>query len=358
MLYHLLVPLSEDINFLNIFRYLTFRSAGAMATGLLLTIFFGPAFIRMLQRLKFGQAIHEDVKTHQSKAGTPTMGGILIAFSVSVSTFLWADLTNPYVLLVLFVFLGYGLVGFLDDYTKIKGKQNKGLTPMQKMTGLLGVGTIALVFLLVFTQYSTQLFVPFFKSFTPDLGWFYLPFALLVLVATSNAVNITDGLDGLAIVPAVVVIAVYGVFIYIAGNANFANYLAVAYVPDVGGTVIFCASLMGAGLGFLWYNAYPAQVFMGDVGSLSIGGALAFIAILAKQEITLVLAGGVFVMESLSVIMQVSYFRYSKGKRIFRMAPLHHHFELKGMPESKIIIRFWILSIFCALMALSVLKLR
>ncbi len=358
MLYNLLVPLSQDINFFNIFRYLTFRGAGAMATALLLTIFLGPYFIRMLQTLKFGQAIHEDVKKHQAKAGTPTMGGILIAFGVATSTLLWANLTNLFVMLTLFVYLGFALVGFVDDFTKIRGKHNRGISPKQKMAGLLSVGSLALVLLFTLTPYSTQLIFPFFKSLTFDLSWLYLPFGLLVLVATSNAVNITDGLDGLAIVPSVIALAVYAIFIYIAGNSTFANYLQIAYIPNVGEVFIFCAALMGAGLGFLWFNAYPAQVFMGDVGSLSIGGAIGFIAILAKQELTLVIAGGVFVLESLSVIMQVSYFKYTKGKRIFRMAPLHHHFELKGVPESKIIIRFWILSIFFALLALSVLKLR
>ncbi len=358
MLYHLLVPLSQDINLFNIFRYLTFRGAAAMICALLLTIFLGPFFIRKLQKLKFGQAIHEDVKTHQAKAGTPTMGGILICFSVLVTTLLWANLTNLFVLLTLFVYLGYAAVGFVDDYIKIRFKNNKGITPRQKMAGLLGVGGIALILLIALTPYPTELSIPFFKSFMPDLAWLYVPFGVLVLVSAANAVNITDGLDGLAITPAVVTMAVYTVFIYIAGNAFFSNYLQLVYVPDVGEVFIFCAALMGAGLGFLWFNAYPAQVFMGDVGSLSIGGALGFVAILAKQEFTLIIAGGVFVLEILSVIMQVGYFRYSKGKRIFRMAPLHHHYELKGLPESKIIIRFWILSIFFALLALSVLKLR
>ncbi len=358
MLYHLFVPLSQDLVFLNIFRYLTFRGTGAMLTALVLTIFFGPMFIRMLQRLKCGQAIHEDVKTHQAKAGTPTMGGLLMCFSVTITIFLWGNLSNLYLLLTLFVFLGFAFVGFADDYTKIKGKHNKGITPRQKMTGLLFVGTVALVALLSFTQYPTQLSIPFFKNFIPDISWLYLPFGLLVLVSTANAVNITDGLDGLAITPSVIVLGVYSIFIYVAGNAAFSKYLQLLAVPQVGEVFIFSAALMGAGLGFLWFNAYPAQVFMGDVGSLSIGGAIGFIAILAKQEFTLIIAGGVFVLEILSVIMQVGYFKYSKGKRIFRMAPLHHHYELKGVPESKIIIRFWILSILFALLALSVLKLR
>ncbi len=358
MLYNLLVPLSIDFNFFNVFRYLTFRGAGAMITALILTIVLGPYFIRFLQRLKCGQSIHEDVKTHQAKAGTPTMGGLLIIFSVCVTTLLWADITNIFVWLTLAVFLGFGVVGFVDDYRKIRGHKNKGISPKEKMFGLLLVGSLSLFGLLELTPYTTTLTIPFFKSFGIDISWLYIPFGILVLVATSNAVNITDGLDGLAIVPSVIVAAVYGVFIYVAGHAAFAAYLQIPYTPMLGEVFIFCTALMGAGLGFLWYNAYPAQVFMGDVGSLAIGGAIGFIAILAKQEFTLVIAGGVFVMEMLSVIMQVSYFKYTKGKRIFRMAPLHHHYELKGLPESKIIIRFWILSIFFALLALSVLKLR
>lgn len=358
MLYHLLVPFSKDINFLNIFNYLTFRGAGAMITALLLSIFLGPYFIRLLQRLKCGQAIHEDVKTHQAKAGTPTMGGLLICFSVSITTLLWANLTNIFVLLTLMLFLGYGFVGFIDDYIKIKGKHNRGISAKQKMCGLLGVGIVVLILLIGYTDYPTVFSVPFFKSIRPDISWLYLPFALLVIVSSANAVNITDGLDGLAITPSVIVIAVYAVFIYVTGNVGFASYLQLTYVPNVGEVFIFCAALMGAGLGFLWFNAYPAQMFMGDVGSLAIGGVIGFIAVLAKQEFTLIIAGGVFVLEILSVIMQVSYFKYTKGKRIFRMAPLHHHYELKGLPESKIIIRFWILSVLFALLALSVLKLR
>ncbi len=358
MLYNLLVPLSQDINFLNIFRYLTFRAGCAMLCALTLTICLGPYFINLLQKLKYNQAIHEDVKSHQAKAGTPTMGGLLIAFSLTVSTLLWADLSNIFIWLTLFVFLGFGVVGFIDDYTKIRGEHNRGISPKQKMLGLLSIGITALVLLFMLTPYPTNLSVPFFKNFTPDLGWLYLAFALLVMVSSANAVNITDGLDGLAITPSVIVTAVYALFIYITGHVSFAQYLQVTYVAGMGEVFIFCAALMGAGLGFLWFNAYPAQVFMGDVGSLAIGGVIGFLAVLSKQEFTLVVAGGVFVMETLSVVMQISYFRYTKGKRIFRMAPLHHHYELKGIPESKIIIRFWILSIIFALLALSVLKVR
>ncbi len=358
MFYNLLVPFSHDFAVFNLFRYLTFRGAGAMLMSLLITIILGPYVIRTLYKIGFGQAIHEDVKTHQAKAGTPTMGGLLIAFSVVLSTLLWANLTNIYVLLTLYVYVGFSLVGFIDDYTKIRGKHNKGINAKQKMFGLVFVGVTAMFLLLKFTAYPTELTVPFFKNFTPNLEWWYIAFGVLVLVSASNAVNITDGLDGLAITPSIIVVTVYIIFIYIAGHSAFAQYLQVSYIPNVGEVVIFCAAMMGAGLGFLWFNAYPAQVFMGDVGSLGIGGAIGFLAILAKQEFTLVIAGGVFVLEILSVIMQVSYFKYSKGKRIFRMAPLHHHYELRGVPESKIIIRFWILSIAFAVLSLSVLKLR
>jgi phospho-N-acetylmuramoyl-pentapeptide-transferase len=286
------------------------------------------------------------------------MGGLLIGLAFISSTLLWADLTNVYIWLTLFVFLGFGAVGFWDDYTKVVKKQNKGISPRAKLAGQLFVAGSAITLLIFQPAYSTQLAVPFFKYIHPDLGLFYLPFAVFVLVAASNAVNLTDGLDGLAIGPLVVAAACFAIFIYAAGHATIAQYLNLTAVPGVGEVTVLCGALVGAGLGFLWFNAYPAQVFMGDVGSLSLGGTLGFIAVLAKQELVLALAGGVFVFETLSVILQVGYFKMSGGKRIFRMAPLHHHFELKGIPESKIIIRFWILSILMALMALSTLKLR
>lgn len=374
MLYNLLYPLSSEFTVLNVFRYITFRSVWALLTALIISILVGPAFIRLLKRIKFGQYVHEDVKAHLQKSGTPTMGGVLIAFSLVVSVLFWADLTNPHIWLILFVYLGFGAVGFLDDYLKILRRNNKGLSAKAKFLGQIVISLVALG-LLHYVRGSiaeeramlaeggdlmkfTQLAVPFFKNVVPDLGWMYFPFAMLVLIGSSNGVNLTDGLDGLAIGPTVVAGMCFAVFIYAAGNVNIAKYLQIPHVPGIGEVTVFCGALIGAGLGFLWYNAYPAQVFMGDVGSLSLGGALGFLAVLCKQELILVVVGGLFVVESLSVILQVGYFKLSGGKRIFRMAPLHHHFELKGIPESKIIIRFWITSALLGLAALSVLKLR
>ena len=358
MLYNLLYPLSTEFSVLNVFRYITFRSVWALLTALIISILVGPWFIGFLKRLKFGQYIQEDVKAHLEKAGTPTMGGLLIAFSLGVSVFLWADLTNPYVWLCILVFFGFGAVGFLDDYLKILRKNNKGLSVKSKFFGQVLVAVIVMGILFTLPAYSTKLSVPFFKNFTPDLGWLYLPFAVFVMVGTSNGVNLTDGLDGLAIGPTIVAGMCFAVFIYVAGNANMANYLQVAQVPGVGEATVFCGALVGASLGFLWYNAYPAQMFMGDVGSLSLGGVLGFFSVLCKQEMILLVVGGLFVVETLSVVVQVGYFKFTGGKRFFRMAPLHHHFELKGTPESKIIIRFWITSALLGLAALSVLKLR
>lgn len=358
MIYHLLYPLSEQFTVFNVFRYITFRSVYAMLTALVLTIFLGPWFIRWLTRVKCGQTILKDVAAHQCKQGTPTMGGLLIMAAVLISTLLWGNLTNHYVWMMLLVFTGFGAVGFADDYIKVVRHQNKGLSARAKFLTQILVAGAVVAWLLCEPVYSTKLAVPFFKNFHPDLGIFYLPLAIFVLVGTSNAVNLTDGLDGLAIGPMIVASACFGLFVYVAGHANMAEYLNVISVPGVGEVSVFCGALMGAGLGFLWYNAYPAQVFMGDVGSLSLGGALGFLAVLCKQELLLVIVGGVFVFETISVILQVGYFKVSGGKRIFRMAPLHHHFELKGIPESKIIIRFWILSILLALVALSTLKLR
>ncbi|SKA69673.1 phospho-N-acetylmuramoyl-pentapeptide-transferase [Desulfobaculum bizertense] len=358
MIYNLLYPLSTEIGLFNVFRYITFRSIWALLTALLLTIVIGPAFIDWLRRIKFGQQIHEDVAKHKQKAGTPTMGGLLMGFSLLVACLLWADLTNVYVWLSMFVFAGFGFVGFLDDYVKVSHKQNKGLSPAAKMSLQLLVAGLAMFFLIQQPAYDTHLVFPFLKGLRPDLGWFYLPFAVLVIVGASNAVNLTDGLDGLAIGPSIVAGACFAIFVYVTGHAQIANYLNIPHLQGMGEVTVFCGALVGAGLGFLWFNAYPAQVFMGDVGSLSIGATLGFIAVLCKHELVLVIVGGLFVVETLSVILQVGYFKFSGGKRIFRMAPLHHHFELKGIPESKIIIRFWILSLLLALMALSTLKLR
>lgn len=358
MFFNFLVPLASEWTVLNVFRYITFRSVWALVTALVISIFIGPLFIRLLRKLKFRQHIHEDVTAHNAKAGTPTMGGLLILFSLAVSILLWADLRNVYIWLTMYVFIGFGLVGFWDDYSKIRRGNNKGINAKAKMCGQIFVAGTAMLFLFQEAAFSTALVIPFFKELKPDLGWFYIPFAIIVMVGSSNAVNLTDGLDGLAIGPTIVAGIVFSIFIYVTGNIQFSGYLLFPYVPGVGEVTVFCAALVGAGLGFLWYNAYPAQLFMGDVGSLSLGGVLGFLAVLCKQELILCVVGGLFVAETLSVILQVSYFKWTGGKRIFRMAPLHHHFELKGVPESKIIIRFWITSVLLGLMALSVLKLR
>lgn len=358
MFYNFLVPLASEWTALNVFRYLTFRSTAALITALLISIIIGPRFIAWLRRIKCGQHIHEDVAAHAAKAGTPTMGGLLMLVSLGISVLLWGDLTNRYIWQIMFVFVGFGAVGFWDDLTKLRRQKNRGISGKAKLSGQVVVALVAVSMLAVDPNYSSKLTIPFVKDWSPDLGVFYLPFGIFVMVAASNAVNLTDGLDGLAIGPAIVAGIVFSIFIYITGNARFATYLLLPYIPDMGEVTVFCGALVGAGLGFLWFNAYPAQVFMGDVGSLSIGGALGYLALLCKQELVLAVVGGLFVAETLSVILQVSYFRWTGGKRIFRMAPLHHHFELKGVPESKIIIRFWITSVLLGLVALSVLKLR
>ncbi|MDR3357823.1 MAG: phospho-N-acetylmuramoyl-pentapeptide-transferase [Desulfovibrio sp.] len=358
MFYNLLAPLASEWTLFNVFRYITFRSLAALITALVVSILIGPRFIAWLRRVKCGQFIHEDVKNHAAKAGTPTMGGLLIMTSLACSLLLWADLTNRHIWQVSLVFTAFGLVGFCDDFSKLHRRENRGISGRVKISGQIFVALAAMCLLYANPDYSSRLTIPFFKDINPDIGPLYLPFGVFVMVAASNAVNLTDGLDGLAVGPAVVAFIVFSVFLYVTGNARFSTYLLVPYIPGVGEVTVFCAALVGAGLGFLWFNAYPAQVFMGDVGSLSLGGTLGYLALLCKQELVLAVVGGLFVVETLSVILQVGYFRWTGGKRIFRMAPLHHHFELKGVPESKIIIRFWITSILLGLVALSVLKLR
>jgi phospho-N-acetylmuramoyl-pentapeptide-transferase len=358
MLYHLLYPLSDAFAALNVFRYITFRAAGAAVTALLMSLLLGPWFIEKLRSYQLGQVIREEgPETHQGKAGTPTMGGVLILVSLLVPTLLWAKLTNTYVWLAVGVTFAYGLIGFLDDFLKIKRQHNLGLTAKQKMGGQIVAGAIAGGVLYLVPNFDSTLAFPLWKSLVLDLGPFYIVFAVLVLVGTSNAVNLTDGLDGLAIGATLVAGATYAVFTYLAGNVVLGGYLQVALIPGVGEVTIFCAAMVGASLGFLWFNSHPAEVFMGDVGSLSIGAAIGIVALLAKQEILLMLVGGLFVLEALSVILQVASFKIT-GRRIFRMAPLHHHFELVGWAESKVIVRFWILSILFALLSLSTLKLR
>lgn len=358
MFYSLLVPLADEWSAFNVFRYISFRSLAALMTALIISVLVGPRFIAWLRRIKCGQYIHEDVAAHAGKAGTPTMGGIMMLFSLGVSLLLWADLRSAYIWQTFFVFVGFGLVGLWDDLTKLRHHKNRGISGRAKLAGQAAVALAAMLALYLDERCNTTLSIPFIKEWTPDLGIFYIPFGMFVMVAASNAVNLTDGLDGLAIGPTIVAGAVFAIFIYITGHARMASYLLVPYVPGMGEVTVFCGALVGAGLGFLWFNAYPAQIFMGDVGSLSLGGVLGYLALLSKQELVLAVVGGLFVAETLSVIMQVGYFRWTGGKRLFRMAPLHHHFELKGVPESKIIIRFWITSILLGLMALSVLKLR
>ena len=358
MLFHFLVPLSSDVTALNVFRYITFRSMGALLTAMIISVIIGPHVINFLHRLKCGQYILSDVKAHAAKAGTPTMGGLMMLIVVFATILLWADLGNRYVWEAMLVFVGFGAVGFWDDMSKLRHHQNKGISAKAKMAGLILVSGAAMCLLYFDTNYTSLFYVPFAKGWKLDLGLLYLPFGVFLMVASSNAVNLTDGLDGLAIGPTIAAGMVFAIFIYITGNTRLTEYLYLPYIPGVGEVAVFCGAFIGAGLGFLWFNAYPAQVFMGDVGSLSIGGTLGFLALLCKQELILAVVGGLFVAETLSVILQVGYFKWSGGKRIFRMAPLHHHFELKGIPESKIIIRFWITSIILALAALSTIKLR
>ncbi len=359
MIYHLLYPLHTSISVFNVFRYITFRTIYASLTAFLICFLLGPWVIRKLTTLQIGQFIREDgPQSHLQKAGTPTMGGVLILFSVIVSTLLWTNLSNAYVWIVLLVTFGNGLIGFYDDYLMLIRKRSKGLSARGKF--ILQIVLALLVGSLIYSRpdFNTQVTLPFLKRITPDLGVGYILFAALVIVGTSNAVNLTDGLDGLAIGPAIIVAATYMVFAYVAGHVKIANYLQINHVPGCGEITIFCGSLAGAGFGFLWFNTYPAQVFMGDVGSLSIGGALGTVAVITRQEILLVLVGGLFVVEALSVIFQVGFFKMTHGRRIFRMAPLHHHFELKGWPEPKVIVRFWIIAIILALISMSTLKLR
>ena len=359
MLYHLLYPLHTTFSVLNVFRYITFRTIYASLTAFFICFLLGPWMIRKLAAMQVGQYIRDDgPQTHLDKAGTPTMGGTLIIVAITVSILLWSDLTNYFVWVVLFVIIGNGTIGFIDDYLMQIKKQSKGLTVRKKfaLQGMVALVTSFLVYLS--PDFSTQVTIPFFKNISPDFGWGYIIFATLVIVGASNAVNLTDGLDGLAIGPVIIAASSYMIFAYVAGHAKIADYLQINYVTGSGELAIFCGALAGSGLGFLWFNAYPAQIFMGDVGSLSLGASLGTIAVIIKQEILLVLVGGLFVMEALSVIFQVGFFKMTHGKRIFRMAPLHHHFELKGWAEPKVIVRFWIIAIALALLAMSTLKLR
>lgn len=358
MLYHILYPLASSFKIFNIFKYLTFRTIYAMITALIVCFILGPWIIRKLEGLQARQVIRTDgPESHLQKAGTPTMGGVMILAGIVIPTLLWSDLGNMYVWATLFILVGYGLIGFVDDYKKVVEKNPKGLSPRQKMFWQILLAASVACFLQFVANFSTEIYFPFFKKLHPDLGFFFVPFVTLVIVGASNAVNLTDGLDGLAIGPVAINAATYMLFTYIAGNARLSSYLQIPYVPGTGELAVVCGAMVGAGLGFLWYNSYPAEVFMGDVGSLSLGGVLGTLAVLTKQEILLVIVGGVFVVEALSVIFQVGSYKY-RGKRIFRMAPIHHHFELKGVAEPKIIVRFWIITIILALVAISTLKMR
>jgi len=358
MLYHLLFPLHADYSFFNIFRYITFRTIYAAITALLLCFVIGPWLIRELGAHQIGQTIRKDgPQSHLAKEGTPTMGGLLIVLATVIPTLLWANLGNTYIWIAVFVMLGFGTIGFLDDYRKVVKKDSKGLPPRTKFLLQVLLAAVAATLIYLDVGIQDKVSIPFFKKLNPSLGFLYIPFVILVIVGASNAVNLTDGLDGLAIGPSIISAGTYMLFAYLAGHIKIANYLQVQYVPGAGELTIFCGAMAGAGIGFLWYNTYPAQVFMGDTGSLSLGAALGVVAVMVKQEIVLALVGGVFVMEAISVILQVYFFKTTR-KRIFRMAPVHHHFELAGWAEPKIIVRFWIISIILALLAISTLKIR
>ena len=361
MLYHLLFPLAPQFGVLNVTRYITFRTAVASISALAISLLLGPWLIRRLREFQVGQVIRQEgPQSHRAKAGTPTMGGLLILTAALLPTLLWADLTNPFIWIAVLSTAAFGGVGFLDDYLKITRRSSGGLAARYKMAGQIAIGVVVglvLLWLASRNQYNTRLIFPFFKLLIPDLGWGYVPFAVLLLSGASNAVNLTDGLDGLAISTFAVAAACFTALAYVTGHVVFADYLLLVRIPLAAELTVFCGALVGAALGFLWYNCYPAEIFMGDVGSLALGGALGTVAILIKQEILLAIVGGVFVMEAVSVILQVGSFKLT-GKRIFRMAPLHHHFELGGWSEPKVITRFLIMGILFALFSLTTLKLR
>ncbi len=361
MLYNLLSPLGDDYIFFNLFRYITFRTGAAILTALILSFVIGPRMIRWLKSIQgSGQPIRNDgPETHLKKAGTPTMGGLMILISVTVSTLLWADLTNPFIWISLLVMVGFGLIGFGDDYLKLTKKDPKGLSGKLKLvvqTVIAAVATMGIVYFLP-ANISTSVAIPFFKNFFIPLGVFFYIWAILVMIGSSNAVNLTDGLDGLAIVPVAIAAASFGLIAYLVGREDFSTYLQIAYVPGTAELMIICGALVGGAMGFLWFNAPPAMIFMGDTGSLAMGGLLGTMAVIVKHELVLFIIGGLFVMETLSVIIQVASFKLT-GKRVFRMAPIHHHFEKIGWSEPTVVIRFWIIAVVLALLGLSTLKLR
>jgi len=360
MLVALFQALSEQYSFFNIFQYLTFRAICAVLTALSVSLLVGPIMIRSLSHHQIGQTVRQDgPPTHFDKVGTPTMGGLLILASVMLATLLWADLTNRYVLVTLFTCFFFGVIGWYDDYQKLVNKDPKGMGSRNKFLSQSVIALLAAVFLYKTAQspIETVLIIPFFKDVAWQLGILFLPLTYFVIVGTSNAVNLTDGLDGLAIVPTAMVAGALAMFCYLSGNAIFSEYLQIPQIAGAGEVAIFCAALVGAGLGFLWFNTYPAQVFMGDIGSLSLGASLGVVAVIVRQELVLFIMGGIFVLETVSVILQVFSYKMF-GKRIFRMAPIHHHFELKGWPEPRVIVRFWIISLVLVLIGLATLKVR
>jgi len=363
MFYHFLYPLRDLFFGFNVFKYITFRVAGAVVTAFILSALLGKAVIRMLKKFKIGESVRKGKECaslyehHKEKEGTPTMGGILILSVIFLSVLLWADLSNKYIWIAMGVTFWLGVVGFIDDYIKLTRKNSRGLTAAVKLTGQLVLGLAVGFMLYLDPNIGDRLDIPFFKNLIVHMGSFYIFFVALVIIGTSNAVNLTDGLDGLAIGCVLIVALTYSAISYLTGHFNFSNYLHIVYIPNSGELAVFCAAIFGAGLGFLWYNCHPADVFMGDTGALALGGALGVVAILIKKELLLVIVGGIFVVEALSVIIQVFSFRL-RGKRVFLMAPLHHHFQIKGWAESKVIFRFLIVAIVLALVSLSTLKLR
>ncbi|WP_027960872.1 phospho-N-acetylmuramoyl-pentapeptide-transferase [Halomonas halodenitrificans] len=360
MLLYLAEFLAQYFSAFNVFEYLTLRMILATITALVLCLWLGPVMIRRLVEGQIGQAVRDDgPQSHLSKAGTPTMGGAMILMAIAVSTLLWGDLANHYVWIVLAVTLGFGAIGWIDDYRKVVEKNPRGLPARWKYfwQSAIGLAAAVLLYVTAASPVETSLIVPLFKEFVLPLGLFYIVLTYLVIVGSSNAVNLTDGLDGLAIMPTVLVAMGLGIFAYASGNAVFADYLQIPGIPGAGELAVFCATIAGAGLGFLWFNTYPAQVFMGDVGSLALGAALGVVAVIVRQEIVLFIMGGIFVMETVSVILQVASYKLT-GRRIFRMAPLHHHYELKGWPEPRVIVRFWIITVVLVLIGLATLKVR
>lgn len=361
MIYWLTQFFQQDVHGLRVLQYLTFRSILAALVAFVVSLILGPYLIRWLQRMQIGQSIRENgPKSHLSKAGTPTMGGAMILLSITASCLLLGDLTHINLWICLSVMLTFGAIGWVDDYKKLILKNSRGLPGRWKYFWQSVIGLTAAIYLYYWGSdaHIAQIIIPYMKNYTVDIGVFFIVFAYFVMVGSSNAVNLTDGLDGLAILPTAIVGGALGIFAYVANNSVYAEYLMLPYLPDVGEVIVFCSAIVGAGFGFLWFNAYPAQVFMGDVGSLGLGAALGIVAILLHQELILLIMGGIFVAETLSVVLQVGYFKISGGKRIFRMAPLHHHFELKGIPEPKVIARFWIITVVLVLLGLASLKLR